>query len=274
MRIATVNVNGIRAAMGKGMAPWLAERAPEIVLLQETRADSEIIVGLLPEWQVASAPSLLKGRAGVAVASKAEPLEVRVALPGATSEVDSGRWIEVDFEAPGGAVLTVVSTYLHSGTNGTPTMELKYSHLDLVDARLTALAAEASAGKRHVLVAGDFNVVRGASDIKNFKSNHNKTAGVLDQEMAYLAKWFEGSWRDVHRELVPADPAAPGPFTWWSMRGRAFDNDAGWRIDYQMASPRLAESATAVVTDRAASWDTRFSDHAPVTIDYNLTASK
>lgn len=268
MRISTVNVNGIRAAMRKGMVEWLELRQPDVVLMQETRAETDMVADLFPGWHVAVVPSRIKGRAGVAIASRQAPVAVREGIPGESSDVDSGRWVEADFDADG-ALLTLVSTYLHSGTAGTPTMDLKYSHLDLVDAHLARLAAAAAQGERQVLIAGDFNVVRGPADIRNFKPNHNKTAGVLDAEMAYLARWFAGAWRDVHRELVPIDPGSAGPFTWWSQRGKAFDNDAGWRIDYHMATPHLAAVASQAVVDKAPSWDTRFSDHAPLTIDYN-----
>lgn len=268
MRIATVNVNGIRAAMRKGMVEWLAASQPDVLLLQETRAPEEIITDLLPGWHVASDVCRIKGRAGVAIATRSEPLAVRGGVPGEESDVDSGRWLEADLALPDGSVLTVVSTYLHSGTAGTPTMDLKYSHLDLVEARLGALAAATALGGE-ALVAGDFNVVRGPRDIKNFRPNHNKTAGVLDPEMAYLSRWFETQWVDVHRELAGD---VDGPYTWWSQRGKAFDNDAGWRIDYQIATPRLARTAFAATVDRAPSYDTRFSDHAPVVIDYDLAA--
>nr|NLD39661.1 exodeoxyribonuclease III [Actinomycetales bacterium] len=260
------------AAMRKGMAEWMAERQPDVILLQETRAEPEIVAGLLPAWHVVTEASRIRGRAGVAAASRVEPLAERRGLPGETADVDSGRWLEVDY-ALDTSLLTLVSAYLHSGTAKTPTMDLKYAHLRLVDARLAALAGEAMLGKRQVLVAGDFNIVRGAADIRNFRSNHNKTAGVLDEEMAHLARWFGGSWRDVHRELVPVnEDGTAGPFTWWSNRGKAFDNDAGWRIDYHMASPRLSGVASSAVVDRAPSWDTRFSDHAPLTIDYDVAA--
>ncbi|HHW83940.1 MAG TPA: exodeoxyribonuclease III [Actinomycetales bacterium] len=275
MRITSVNVNGIRAAMRKGMGEWITQRQPDVILMQETRAEPEIVAALLPEWQVVTAASRIKGRAGVAAATRVEPLAVRHGLPGESADVDSGRWLEVDLPSAGdgGAPLTLVTAYLHSGTAGTPTMDLKYAHLDLVEARLRALAGDVMAARREVLVVGDFNVVRGPADIKNFKGNHNRTAGVLDQEMAYLDRWFTGAWRDVHRELVPAaEDGTPGPYTWWSNRGKAFDNDAGWRIDYHMASPRLAGVASGAVVDRAPSWDTRWSDHAPLTVDYDLAA--
>lgn len=262
MRVSSVNVNGIRAAMRKGMPAWLESREPDFLLLQETRAEPEVISNLMgPEWHVSPEVSRIKGRAGVAVASRVEPVAVRAGLPGEEADVDSGRWVEADYDLPTGR-LTLVSTYLHSGTAGTPSMDLKYAHLDLVTARLAELAAKPG----HVLVAGDFNVVRGPRDIRVWRTNHNRVSGVLDPEIAYLERWFgELGWVDVHRTLVGE---CDGPYTWWSMRGRAFDNDSGWRIDYQVASRALGATARAAVVDRAPSWDTRFSDHAPLTVDY------
>jgi len=268
MRVSSVNVNGIRAAMRKGMAEWLARREPDFLLLQETRADAAIVSDLLgPKWHVAPEVSRLKGRAGVAVASREEPVAVRAGLPGEKADVDSGRWVEADFDTPAGR-LTLVSTYFHSGTAGTPTMALKYAHLELVSARLAELVRLAAAGERDVLVAGDFNIVGGPLDLRNYRANHNRVAGALDPEMAYLHRWFgELGWRDVHREVVGE---VQGPYTWWSQRGRAFDNDTGWRIDYQIATPGLAATARTALVDRAPAWDARFSDHAPLTVDYVL----
>lgn len=272
MRIASVNVNGIRAAMRKGMQDWIDARQPDVILMQETRAEPELVQGLLPDWHVVVEACRIKGRAGVAIATREEPAAVRYGVPGEETDVDSGRWMEIDV-VEGGRTVTLASAYLHSGVAGTPKMDLKYAHLDMVTERLAALAAEVSAGERHVLVAGDFNVVRGPDDIKNFKPNHNKTAGVLDREMAYLRAWFDdGPWVDAHRALVPAVPGQAGPFTWWSQRGKAFDNDAGWRIDYHLVDAALAGVASNAVVDRAPSYDTRWSDHAPLTIDYDLSA--
>ena len=116
-------------------------------------------------------------------------------------------------------------------------------------------------------MCGDFNVVRTHKDIKNWKGNHNKTSGVLDIEIAYLDRWMNGKWVDVSRHL---NGDAQGPYTWWSWRGKAFDNDAGWRIDYQLATPALAGAASDAGTDRDPTYDTRISDHAPVVVDYDV----
>ncbi|MGK2348935.1 exodeoxyribonuclease III [Actinomyces sp. W5033] len=279
MRIATVNVNGIRAAARKGMASWIESCAPDVLLLQEVRADEETAAALLPGYACVVWPCRIKGRAGVAVAVREDaPLtagQVRygVAAPGAEEpDVDSGRWLEVELlpsgAGPGSApTLTVVSAYLHSGQLGTEKMDQKYAHLDLVDARMAALLARAAEGGPQVLMAGDLNVVRSPQDIKNWRPNHNKVAGVMDEEIAHLESWFSSGWIDVARALAPEEQ---GPYTWWSQRGQAFDNNAGWRIDYQVATPALAGHSTAVRVDRAASYAERWSDHAPLVVDYVL----
>ncbi|MCL3777683.1 MULTISPECIES: exodeoxyribonuclease III [unclassified Actinomyces] len=275
MRIATANVNGIRAAARKGMASWIESCAPDVLLLQEVRADEETAAALLPGYTSIVWPCRVKGRAGVAVAVREDgPLtagEVRygVAAPGTEEpDVDSGRWLEVDLLPSGaeeGAALTVVSAYLHSGQLGTEKMDQKYAHLDLVDARMAALLARAADGGPQVLMAGDLNVVRSEQDIKNWKPNHNKIAGVMDEEIAHLESWFSSGWTDVARALAPEEQ---GPYTWWSQRGQAFDNNAGWRIDYQVATPALAARASSARVNRAASYAERWSDHAPLVVDY------
>lgn len=269
MRIATVNVNGIRAAYRKGMAEWLANRGADVVLLQEVRAPEDLVSDIVgDDWNVAQQACRIKGRAGVAVLTRASALAVRLGLDGDEPDVDTGRWVEVDVEGPERPV-TVVSTYIHSGTaTDEAKMAAKYAHLEKVTARLAELYAQAEAGERDVVIGGDLNIVHRQIDIKNWKGNHNKTAGVLDEEIAYLDRWFgEQGWVDVARALAGE---VDGPYTWWSQRGQAFVNDVGWRIDYQLANPRLAELASSSVVDRAGSYESRFSDHAPLVIDYGV----
>ena len=256
MRIATVNVNGIRAAARKGISGWLEASAPDVLVLQEVRADETTASSLLPGYRSAG-----EVRRGVAPPDTAEP------------DVDSGRWLEVDLgvegtpgsDGAGRHTLTIVSAYLHSGRVGTEKMDQKYAHLELVDARMAELLDSSESGGPQVVMAGDLNVVRSERDIKNWKPNHNKSAGVLDEEIAHLEGWFAAGWVDVARSLAPD---RQGPYTWWSQRGKAFDNDVGWRIDYQVATPRLARRAASLTVDRADSYDARWSDHAPLVIDY------
>ncbi len=271
MRIVTCNVNGIRAAHRKGMPEWLASAQPDVLLLQEVRAPEELVADLIgPGYQVFNRACDIKGRAGVTVAVRDGLAVGRVYAGVATPDfpeppVDTGRWLEVTLPEYD---LMVISAYLHSGVATEPAkMEAKYAHLDAVTRRLEQLRVPGTEA-RHVLVAGDFNIVHDARDIKNWKPNHNKTAGVLDPEIAYLDRWFgELGYVDVARQLAGD---VDGPYTWWSQRGKAFENNVGWRIDYHMTSPELAALATSQRVDRAASYDTRFSDHAPLVIEYEV----
>ncbi|MDU5247516.1 MAG: exodeoxyribonuclease III [Varibaculum cambriense] len=280
LKIATVNVNGIRAAFRKGMDTWLEQANPDVVLAQEVRASEEITSELFgDDWQVVVNASQLKGRAGVAVAvrksspwyladSQADTVPVEVPQ-------DGGRWLEalLTRENQGGkedAQLRVISAYFHSGEVGTEKQDHKMAHLERIGKRLEQLMNAGTSSENTeplVLVAGDFNVVHTELDIKNWKPNHNKRAGVLDEEIAFLDRWREQGWVDVARTLAGQ---VQGPYSWWSWRGKAFDNDAGWRIDYQLATPALAALARTQQVDRAEAYDQRFSDHAPVVVSYDL----
>lgn len=276
VRIVSVNVNGIRAAFRKGMGDWLAASGADIVAMQEVRAQDDDVLPLLEGWHVLHDPATAKGRAGVAIASRIPSIEHRTDLGPARFD-SKGRWLEADFVLDG-VPLTVVSTYVHSGEVGTPRQDEKYKFLDAMTKRLPGLRAHAE----RAVVMGDFNVGHTPLDIKNWRANQ-KNAGFLPRERAYLDRFFgplgkvvecvDGTrgrgqgWIDVGRV---AAGEVDGPYTWWSQRGKAFDNDTGWRIDYHMATPTLASAATGYRVDRAASYDTRWSDHAPVIADYAL----
>lgn len=263
LTIATANVNGIRAAFRRGMGDWLQVRRPGVVLLQEVRAPDEMLAEFLPpgQWDLAHHECMTKGRAGVAIASRLPMRAIRIGLDHDVV-TNSGRWVEADLELPDGEQLTVVSTYIHSGTVGTPSMEEKYAFLDMVTARMAELRADG----RMAVVAGDVNIAHQNVDIKNWKGNL-KAAGFLPEERAYLDRWFDAGWVDLGRRL---GGDGPGPYTWWSWRGKSYDNDAGWRIDYQIATPALAERALKAEVDRAPTYDARWSDHAPLVADYDL----
>jgi exodeoxyribonuclease-3 len=265
MRVVTANVNGIRAAMRRGAASWISAAEPDVLCLQEVRAsDTELAKALaeagLGHWHVAHTEGAAKGRAGVAVASREPHLAVRIGIDGAFAA--AGRWVEVDVETPTGP-LTVASTYVHTGEAGT---ERQVEKLEFLDAITSRMAHAAAAGERMV-VTGDLNVAHREDDLKNWKGNLKKS-GFLPEERAYFDRWFaELNWVDVHRAL---HGPGPGPYTWWSWRGKAFDNDTGWRIDYQLASAPLAGRAVRAEVGRAASYDQRWSDHAPVAVTYDL----
>lgn len=261
--IASINVNGIRAAQRNGMPAWLAERRPDIVTIQEVRAPQGTVAELLGEgWHVAEVEGDTKGRAGVAVASRLPLLGNRTG-EGVAALHGTGRWIEADIAAPDGRILTVVSCYAHTGDETSPErMSEKLSFFVAITERLTQLRADG----RHVLLTGDLNVAHQDIDLKNWKGNRG-CAGCLPDERAFFDGWAAAGWVDVVRRRHGDEP---GPYSWWSFRGRAFDNDSGWRIDYQIASPDLAAAAVAHAVDRAPSYDTRWSDHAPVVVTYAL----
>lgn len=258
--VASVNVNGIRAAAPKGLAAWLARTPADVVCLQETRArPEEVPAGLLDGWHVAHAPCEdARGRNGVAVLTRARPDAVRVG--GVDAAFDgSGRWVEVDL--PG---VTVASLYLPNGTVGTPKQEEKDRFLALFAPYLAERREKAAAEDREVLVCGDWNIAPTERDLRNWRGNV-RNSGFLPHEREWMAALFATGWVDVVRER---HGDVDGPYSWWSYRGRAFDNDTGWRIDLHVATPGLAARAVDVVVERAPSHAERWSDHAPVTVTY------
>ncbi|THG30875.1 exodeoxyribonuclease III [Naasia lichenicola] len=271
LRIASINVNGVRAAFRRGMGEWLDGRGVDILAMQEVRASTEDIEDLLgPEWNVLHDAATAKGRAGVAIASRSKASIHRVAI--GEEEFDTaGRWLEADYEVDG-SVITVVSAYVHSGEADTQKQIDKYSFLDGIERRLPEIVDH----NPLAVVVGDLNVGHRTLDIRNWKGNV-KRAGFLPDERAYFDRFVgaEGAedynsggglgWVDVGRR---AAGEVDGPYTWWTWRGQAFDKDTGWRIDYQLASPALAERVSGYWVDRAATYEARFSDHTPVVVDY------
>ncbi|MDG3008892.1 exodeoxyribonuclease III [Rhodococcus sp. D2-41] len=259
--LTTVNVNGVRAAAKKdhGLLRWLAATEADAVCLQETRADDKQLATVLAPvleqgWHLASAEPAAKGRNGVAVLSRVPADAVRIGF-GDPEFADSGRYLEADF-----GDLTVASLYLPSGEVGTERQDEKERFMASFGEHL----AKAAASGRDVVVSGDWNIAHTERDLKNWKSNQ-KASGFLPEERQWLDGVFAEAWVDVVRGL---HPDVDGPYSWWSYRGKAFDNDSGWRIDYQVATADLAERAIAARVERASSYDQRWSDHAPVTVEY------
>ena len=277
LRIATINVNGVRAAFKNGMGAWLDGREVDILAIQEVRAATSDLENLLgSEWNILHDAATAKGRAGVALASRDRASIHRVSL-GADDFDSAGRWLEADYEVSG-RIVTVVSTYVHSGEVGTPKQDEKWKFLKAMEARLPELQAHNDLA----LVVGDLNVGHRELDIKNWRGNR-KSAGFLPEERAYFDRFFgeagatitgvDGStgkgigWVDIGRR---AAGEIEGPYTWWSQRGKAFDTDTGWRLDYHVATPALAALASGYTVDRASAWDARWSDHAAVVVDYTI----
>ncbi|MFD9597184.1 exodeoxyribonuclease III [Kitasatospora sp. NPDC059973] len=257
--VTSVNVNGIRAAAKKGFIEWLAATEADVICLQEVRSEpAQLPVELrdLEGWHAVWAPSSAKGRAGVAVLSRQQPERTVVGFESAEFD-NSGRYVEIDL--PG---LTLASLYLPSGEVGTERQEEKERFMAEFLVHLGKLRTRAAAEGREVVVCGDWNIAHRPEDLKNWKANQ-KSAGFLPEERAWLTRVYEeAGYVDVVRRL---HPDRTGPYSWWSYRGRAFDNDSGWRIDLIVTTPGLAEKCVEARVERAATHAERWSDHAPVT---------
>ena len=282
--ITTSNVNGLRAANRKGIMHWAGEHTPDVWCMQEVRAPQSEIDPIfnniadtyVDAGKVADPTGLhtmneicrIKGRAGVGLLSTLPVVAKRYGLPGLEEDVDSGRWIEADVRTPEGYEITVVCVYVHSGDVDDPNkMHQKFRFLDTMLTRMGQLRDEAAHGGRQAVLCGDFNIEHTPLDIKNAKSNVTHS-GFLPEERAYIDKWLdEYEFVDVMRELAGD---IQGPYTWWSQRGRAFDNNTGWRLDYQFATPELAQTARGFTIDKAPTYDARWSDHAPLSITYDV----
>lgn len=269
MIVTTINVNGIRAAIKErspenlGLLPWFAATTADVVCLQETRADDDQLAAALAPvladgWHLASAEPHLKGRSGVAIVSR-HPIDA-ARLMDSDEFGTHGRYLEADLHV-GPAGMTVASLYVQTGEADTPRQLEKERFMATLAARMASLAETG----RDVVMCGDWNIAHTENDIKNWKGNVKKS-GFLPSERAWLTDLLASGWVDVVRAL---HPEVPGPYAWWSWRGRAFDNDAGWRIDYQLATPGLAVRAVSARVERAEAYALRWSDHAPVTVEYS-----
>lgn len=274
IRIATVNVNGIRASVRRGFDVWLRETRPDIVALQEVRCPADQLpMEAFEGYHLSYDSGQIPGRNGVAVLTREAPGDVRIGI-GAKEFDSQGRYLEVDLPAtadhPG---LTVGSLYLPKGA--TPDADeagrAKYEHKMRFLAKfarvLTASRRRAAREGRELLVMGDFNIAHAEVDLKNWRTNRT-SEGFLPEERA----WFSAilGARTLHDVVREMHPDQPGPYSWWSWRGQSFVNDVGWRIDYHLASPRLAAAARTGGSQRAASYEARTSDHSPVVVDYQL----
>ncbi len=255
MRIITLNVNGIRSAERRGFARWLARAEPwDVVCLQEIKAGHDDIPRPLRAPRKAHAtflPAQKKGYAGVALYAK-QPPRIEAGF-GEREFDDEGRYLEATFRD-----LTVISLYLPSGSSGPHRQASKFRFLA---AFLPHLERLRRAG-REVILCGDWNIAHQPIDLKNWRSNQ-KNSGFLPEERAWLTRVFdELGFVDVFRRIDPR----PERYTWWSNRGQAWAKNVGWRIDYQIATPGIAATATAA----AIYVNRRFSDHAPLIIDYDF----
>ena len=259
LRVITINLNGIRSAERKGFFAWMAKQNADIVCLQELKAQHPDLTDEMlapPGYHGFFHCAEKKGYSGVGIYSRQAPDRVVEGLGHAEFDAE-GRYIQADF-----GTLSVVSLYLPSGSSSEERQAAKYRFMDIFLPHMQALIASG----REVIVCGDWNIAHREADLKNWKSNQ-KNSGFLPEERAWLTRLFdEVGWVDVYRSLHPDTTDAC--YTWWSNRGQAWAKNVGWRLDYQIATPgtALAAKATAVYKDE------RFSDHAPLTVDYQIDA--
>ena len=270
MRVATVNVNGIRAAPRRGFADWRAGRDCDLVALQEVRSPSRLVPPeVFAGYHYCYHPGDRAGRNGVALLSRPAPVAVREGFGNTASDAE-GRYVEADLDLNGWR-LTVGSLYLPKGGRADDSPEelaryrRKLRFLRSFRPYLTRARLRAREQGREFLVMGDVNIAHTRLDLRNWRTNQ-AAVGFLPEEREWLGSVLgPRTLVDVVRGL---HPETDGPYSWWSWMGNAFNNDVGWRIDYHLATPALARAAIAGGTDRADSYEARMSDHAPVVVDY------
>ena len=261
-KLTSLNLNGIRSATSKGLEGWLDQHQPDCICVQEIKAQAddmkgrfEALSGLQGHFQFAQK----KGYSGVGVYSRHEPSDVVIGY--GSPEFDAeGRYVEVRFDTPK-TKLSIISAYFPSGSSGEERQQAKFRFLGDFFPHLAALKSQ-----REFIVCGDVNIAHKEIDLKNWKSNQ-KNSGFTPEERAWMTQLLnQGGLVDVYRQLQPT--ATDTAYTWWSARGQAYANNVGWRLDYHLATPALARYARREAIYK----DQKFSDHAPITIEYDWLA--
>lgn len=256
MRIITVNVNGIRAAARKGFFDWLKKQKADVVCIQETKAQihqlEEDPIYFPKGYHCYYVDAVKKGYSGVAVFSKQKP--TKVTRKYGDEEFDNeGRYLELQFDE-----LAVVSLYAPSGSSSEERQQAKFRFMHTFMQHLKNLKRR----KKNYIICGDWNIAHKEIDLKNWRGN-KKNSGFLPEERVWLDTLFdEVGYIDVFREVNQAE----NQYTWWSNRGQSWAKNVGWRIDYHIASPKLNNTAKKASIYK----DERFSDHAPLIIDYKI----
>ncbi|HXR58818.1 MAG TPA: exodeoxyribonuclease III [Burkholderiales bacterium] len=253
MQVITLNVNGLRAAARKGLYPWLAAQKADVICLQEIKAQEADLAGAdftLKGYHGHYCCAKKKGYAGVALYTRARPDRVITGF-GVREFDDEGRYLEAQF-----GKLAIVSLYLPSGSAGPHRQASKFRFLKRFFTHLKALKNRGE----EIILCGDWNIAHKEIDLKNWRSNQ-KNSGFLPEEREWLTRVLdELGFIDVFRKLN----VKPDQYTWWSQRGQARAKNVGWRIDYQIATPAVAAGAHR----ESIYLKERFSDHAPLVIDY------
>ena len=258
-KLISLNLNGIRSATSKGLEAWLAKVQPDCICVQEVRAQAidvqgrfESLAGLNGHFHFAQR----KGFSGVGIYARREPSEVLMGF--GSPEFDAeGRYLELRFDTPS-TKRSIISCYFPSGSSGEARQQAKFRFLDEFYPHLNRLKTE-----REFILCGDVNIAHQEIDLKNWKGNR-KNSGFLPEERAWMTRLLsEAGMVDVYRKLHPT--TTDEAYTWWSNRGQAYAKNVGWRIDYHLATAALAADAMKTTVYK----DEKFSDHAPITIEYN-----
>ena len=259
-KLTSLNLNGIRSATSKGLEAWLAGVQPDCICVQEVKAQApdlagrfEQLAGLQGYFHLAEK----KGYAGVGLYTRHQPSDVRAGFGSAEFDAE-GRYVELRFDTPK-ARRSIISCYFPSGSSGEERQEAKFRFLDQMYPHLVQLKAE-----REFILCGDVNIAHQEIDLKNWKGNR-KNSGFLPEERAWMTRLLgEAGLVDVYRQLHPT--TTDEAYTWWSNRGQAYAKNVGWRLDYHLATPALAAAARSVEIYKGE----KFSDHAPVSIEYAI----
>ena len=260
-KLTSLNLNGIRSATSKGLESWIQATAPDCICVQELKAQQadmagrfDSLAGMAGHFQFA----LKKGYSGVGIYTRHEPSDVVVGFDGGEFD-DEGRCVELRFDTPA-RKWSVLSAYFPSGSSGEDRQLAKYRYLEAFYPHLQRLRVE-----RDFVLCGDLNIAHQNIDLKNWRSNQ-KNSGFLPEERAWLTQVLgdAGGLIDVYRRLHP--DTTDQCYTWWSNRGQAWANNVGWRLDYHLATPALAATARTTQVYK----EQRFSDHAPITVEYDL----
>ena len=254
MKVISLNLNGIRSAVRKGLIKWIEKQQADLICFQETKAQIQqltTIMSSFQDWHTAFSDAEKKGYSGVAIFSKKPPQLISKSF-GFREADREGRFIQFDFEK-----LSIVSVYFPSGSSGMERQDMKYRFMEEFEKWLNSRKKDL----KKIIICGDLNIAHNEIDLKNWKGN-KKNSGFLPEERAWLSKVFKRyNLFDAYRTLYPDAEE----YTWWSNRGKAWDNNVGWRIDYQVVGSdyiKKIKSAEIYKTER-------FSDHAPLVISYD-----
>ncbi|MFV2056122.1 MAG: exodeoxyribonuclease III [Thiohalomonadales bacterium] len=257
LTVISVNVNGIRAAQRKGFFDWLDLIDADVICIQETKAQEHQLDDELfypKKYHCYYFDAEKKGYSGVAIYSKQKPDKITRGLGQDFADMDAeGRFIQADF-----GKLSIISLYLPSGSSKEERQQVKYSFMDRFNTTLKSYRRK----RREYIICGDWNIAHKKIDIKNWRSNQ-KNSGFLPEERAWLDQLFDKvGWVDGFRVVNQEEHQ----YTWWSNRGQAWANNVGWRIDYHIITPGLAEK----VKNASIYKDERFSDHSPLILQYKI----